>query len=101
MYHWCLLLKKYSTNTQSDFRDNLIADHEPETFSSISSEIYSRLFFLGLIEFTPTALGIFATTYFRRVIFPYDFIIAGILITILLVKHLSKKAPELPFSFRH
>jgi hypothetical protein len=101
MYHWYLLIKKYSTNTQNDLKDKLIAGHEPKTFNSISSKTYSKLFFLGLIEFTPIALGIFATGYFRKIIFTYDLIVASILISILLVKYLSKKAPELPLSLHH
>jgi len=101
MYHWYLLIKKYQKYTQSDCRDKLMAGHEPETLRSISSKTYRKLFFLGLIEFTPTALGIFATGYFGKSIFPYDFTIAGLFITILLVKYLSKKAPELPFGLHH
>jgi len=78
-----------------------MAGHEPETLRSISSKTYRKLFFLGLIEFTPMALGIFATAYFDKIILPYDFTVAGLFITILLVKHLSKKAPELPFGLHH
>ena len=101
MYHWYLLIKKYSANTQSDFRDKLIASREPESFSSISRKTYSKLFLLGLLEFTPIALGIFATGYLGKILFPYDYTIVGVLLSILLVKHLSKKAPELPFSLHH
>jgi putative Mn2+ efflux pump MntP len=101
MYHWYLLIKKYATHTQSDCSDKLMAGHEPETLRSISNKTYRKLFFLGLIEFTPTALGIVATAYFGKIILPYDFIIAGLFITILLVKHLSKKTPELPFGLHH
>ena len=101
MYHWYLLIKKYATNTRSDFRDKLIWDHATESISSISSKTYSKLFLLGLIEFTPTALGIFATGYLGKILFPYDYIIAGVLLSILLIKYLDKKAPQLPFNFHH
>jgi hypothetical protein len=101
MYHWCLLIKKYSTNALTNYNDKLIASCEPETVNSISRKTYSKLFFLGLIEFLPTVLGIFATGYFGKILFSYDYIIVGIVISILLVKHLSKKAPELPFSLHH
>src|SRR5688572_30072940 len=99
MYHWYLAIKKYSTENISDFRDKLIAD--PEPFSSISYKTYSKLFFLGLIEFTPTALGIFATEYLGKILFPYDYIVSGVVTSILLIKYLGKKAPELPFNLHH
>ena len=101
MYHWCLLIKKYSTNARTHFRDKLIAGREPESFSSISRKTYSKLFLVGLVEFTPTALGIFASDYVGKILFPYDFIIVGLVISAVLVKHLSKKAPDLPFSLKH
>jgi hypothetical protein len=98
MYHWCLLIKKYSTNAQRDFRDKLIADHEPGSFSSIDRKANRKLFLLGLIEFTPTALGITATEYLGKILLPCDYIIIGVFISTLLVNYLSKKAPQLPFS---
>lgn len=98
MYHWYLLFIKYSTTARTDVKDSLIAGQGPESFHSISKKTYSKLFFLGLIEFTPTALGIFATQYFGKILFSYDYIISGVLVSILLLQLLRKKAPELPFN---
>ena len=103
MYHWYLLIKKYLSNAQTNSGNNhkLIADYEPEGFRSISRKTYSKLFLIGLVEFTPAILGIFASDYLGKILFPYDFIIIGLVISAVLVKHLSKKAPDLPFSLRH
>ena len=98
MYHWYLLIKNYSAKGRSKFSDKLIADRGPASCSSIDRKTNNKLFLLGLAEFTPTALGIFATEYLGKILLPYDYIIAGLFASVLLVKHLSKKAPAVPFS---
>ena len=101
MFHWYLLLKLNVADTGSGFNDRLIVDCQPDLFSQVSRKTYIKLFFLGLIEFTPIALGIFATEYLQKILFSYDFVLLGILLSIVLVRLLDKKAPQLPFSLRH
>lgn len=98
MYH-CFKLIRHKTKAGNELVcDHNKAPHQKEQ-EHITSETKRKFFVLGLLESIPLLSGMIASA-FHHIYFEGDLVVAGAIITLLIIYILKHKTPATPISFK-
>ncbi len=93
MYHWILLAKRSSEKSSAS---KLIAENDDQLRGQINPGIKKQWLWMGLIETLPTVLGFIFSERIQNIVFTYDYLVAGILVSLLLIRIFNKRMPHPP-----
>ncbi len=71
-----------------------------KAYDHIRSEPLETLFWIGLIEVLPLITGSLFTGYFKHLLFPFDYLVMGLIVSIILAYIVRKDIPHLPVSLQ-
>ena len=94
MYHWYLLLRTPAIDNK------LIAQNESKLIDSVDNQTKIKWFLIGLLEMTPIigGTGLYLTA--NPIIFPFDYVIIGIILAILIAVLTKGKNPKAPIGIK-
>jgi hypothetical protein len=102
MLHWRLLIKTVLQENKVNRyqKQNLIAENEDKFHSIVSSEIKRKWFRIGLLELLPASLGIILMELVPFILFEYDYIIAGVILSVILIAFFNNKSLNPPIQLQ-
>jgi hypothetical protein len=91
MYQWYVLIKEKLNST------SFINEGE-RLFLKADDSILTdtKLFWLGFLEALPTMLGITAMGYLKSFLFPFDYVLIGVIFSIIIAYILKDDVPDQP-----
>lgn len=98
MYHWVLYLKSTLADNSSAKRAacKLIAEKEKYMQSQIGTKLRRKWLIIGLLEVLPVIAGYTLSQVMESVIFKFDYLITGIVVSSIIINHFRNKTPLPP-----
>jgi hypothetical protein len=95
MYHWYVLLKK-QLHSNLLYQEEKLVHKNNEWPHPFSSKMDSKLFWIGFFEFLPIAAGLIATSYFKPFLLLFDYVLIGVVMSILIAYFFRNDVPDQP-----
>lgn len=102
MFYWLLLLKTVQKESFLDKRKNLqlTQDKEEHLDTLVDVETKRKWFWIGLMEMLPACSGLLLTELIPFALIKYDYLIAGVTVSLLVAAFLKNKAPHPPIQLQ-
>lgn len=100
MYHWYLLIKSQLADSNILKRGNQLTLRNETEDDLIGVEPDKKLFWIGFIEVLPLIIGVLLTDYFKSLIFSYDYVVMGLMASIIIAYIIRKDIPDQPISIQ-